>query len=68
MNKFLSELFSSDRLKSFLWRGGAVIVVAGLNYISTNIGEFNLSPQMVIFVALVVGEITKAINNAVKSR
>jgi len=68
MNKFLSELFSSDRLKSFLWRGGAVIVVAGLNYISTNIGDFNLSPQMVIFVALVVGEITKAINNAVKSR
>ena len=68
MQKFLSELFSSDRLKSFLWRGGAVVVVAGLNYLSANIGEFNLSPQMVIFVALIVGEITKAVNNAVKSR
>lgn len=65
---FLKELFNSNRLKSFLWRAGAVMLVAGLNYLSENIGQFNLSPQMVVFAGLVLGEITKALNNAVKAR
>lgn len=61
-----SELLSSARFKSFLWRGGAILAITGLNYVSTNLGIFNLSPQAVIIVGLVIGEITKAINNVVQ--
>lgn len=68
MNKFLSELINSNRLKSFLWRGGAIMIVAGLSYVAENIGQFNLSPEMVVFVGLVIGEITKAINNVAQNK
>jgi hypothetical protein len=68
MNKFLNELLNSNRLKSFLWRGGAIMLVAGLNFVSSNIGEFNLSQQMVVFIGLVIGEITKALNNVAQNK
>ena len=64
MKNFTNELFTSSRLKSFTWRLGSVMVVAGLGYISSSLGEFDLSPEAVVFLGLVLGEITKAINNA----
>ena len=65
MQKFTNELFSSDRLKSLLWRTGAVMVVAGLNYLSANLGQLNFSSEVVVFAGLILGEVTKAINNTI---
>jgi len=50
------------RVKSFLWRGGMVLLVAAFDYIGTNIGVFDLSPEMVTFVGLITGEISKWLN------
>ena len=50
------------RLKSFAWRLGAMIVVAGLTFIADNLGLFGLSPQVQVVAGLILGEITKALN------
>ncbi len=52
-----------NRLKSFAWRLGAYIVVAALAWVSNNIGLLGLPPYVVTIIALVVGEITKAVNS-----
>lgn len=57
------EVFSVDRLKSLLWRLGAVAVVAILSYLQTNITQLQIPAQYVVFAGLVLGEITKAVNN-----
>lgn len=50
------------RLKSFAWRLGSYIVVAALAFISENIGLLELPPYLATIIALVCGEVTKALN------
>jgi hypothetical protein len=54
----------SSRVKSFIWRGGAVLAIAGLNYIAENIGLFELPQYAVVIVGLLCGELTKWLSNA----
>lgn len=63
IKNFLSELFSSTRLKSFIWRGGAMGLVAMLGYFQTNIQVLQLSALQVAIAGLILGEMTKALNN-----
>jgi len=51
------------RLLSFIWRLGAIMVVAGLSFILENISEIGLPVWIVGVVGLAVGELTKWINN-----
>jgi len=51
------------RLKSLAWRGGAVALVALINFIIENLGSTGLSASLVTIIGLVLGEVTKAINN-----
>jgi len=51
-----------NRLKSFAWRLGAYLGVAGLAWIADNIGLLELPPYIATIIALVIGEITKALN------
>lgn len=51
-----------NRFKSFLWRAGAMVVVALVGFISDNLGLLHLSPVVVTIIGLVLGEITKFIN------
>lgn len=51
-----------NRIKSFLWRFGAYLAVAGLAWISENIGLLDLSPTVTAVIAYVIGEITKYLN------
>ena len=50
------------RLKSFAWRLGAYLAVAGLVWIADNIGLLDLPPYLATIIALVIGEITKFLN------
>lgn len=50
------------RLKSFAWRLGSYIVVAALAFISENIGLLELPVHVATIIALVCGEVTKALN------
>lgn len=65
MNTFI-EVITSNRFKSFYWRGGAMVVVSVLSFTASNLDMFNLSPEIVVFLGLILGEITKAINNSLK--
>lgn len=56
------------RLKSFVWRAGAVALVAVINFIIENLGATGLSAEMITVIGLVLGEITKAINNYISGR
>jgi len=50
------------RLKSFLWRAGAVALIAVLNYTLDNIGGFGFPVWLVGAVGLGLGEVTKYLN------
>jgi hypothetical protein len=65
---FINEFFSSTRLKSFLWRAGAVGLVAIVGYAQTEITNFQLSDTALVLIGLVLGEITKALNNVIQAK
>ena len=50
------------RFKSLLWRLGGMIVAVVLNWLTTNIGLFNLPMWATGMVGLVIGEVTKMLN------
>lgn len=50
------------RLKSFAWRLGSYILVSAVAFLGNNAGLFVSDPQIIALVALVCGEITKALN------
>ena len=51
------------RLKSFIWRSAMVLFVVALDFISKNLGLFDISPELVVVVGLMLGEISKELNN-----
>lgn len=50
------------RFKSFLWRAGMMFVALFIDWLLENIGLFGLSPQVTVFLGLVLGEISKYLN------
>ena len=50
------------RVQSFAWRLGMVLLVAGIDFMGENIGMFDMSPQVVTFVGLMAGEVSKYLN------
>lgn len=62
MDKQLWETLK-PRLKSFGWRLGCYIVVALLGFVAQQLELFHLSPSVLAFVSLILGEITKWVNN-----
>lgn len=46
-------------LTSLLWRFGAVLVIAALDFVAANLGLFNLPIEVVGIVGIIVGELSK---------
>lgn len=63
-NKMTPELKEQliKRVKSFVWRVGAFVVVSGIALIVDSLGLFNLDPTLVGIISLIAGEITKFVN------
>jgi mannose/fructose/N-acetylgalactosamine-specific phosphotransferase system component IIC len=55
-----------NRILSFIWRAGDIMVVAGINFLAANLGYFNLPVVYVTFIGLVLGEVTKYLNTQVE--
>jgi len=51
------------RIKSFAWRLGAYVAVSALGFIVDNLAGFGVPQNIIVIVALIVGEITKYLNN-----
>lgn len=56
-----SEL--KKRSKAFAWRLGMMIAAAVVAFVAENLGLFNLPPQLVVVLGLVLGEVSKYLNN-----
>ena len=52
-----------NRLKSFAWRSGGMLLVASLNFAIENAGLIGLSPFVVVLLGLALGEVTKFLNS-----
>jgi len=57
MNEMLMK-----RIKSFTWRLAMAILAFTFAWVSENIGLLELSPAMTGILALVLGEVSKALN------
>jgi hypothetical protein len=51
------------RLKSFLWRTGMMVVAVCIDFALQNMGSFNLTPGAVTVLGLLLGEVSKFLNN-----
>jgi len=51
------------RAQSLVWRSGAMLSVMVVDFAATNIGLLELSPEVVVFAGLVLGEVSKYLNN-----
>lgn len=60
--KEVNKELLTNRFKSFLWRSGMMVLALLLNTITASLSDFNLSPEVVVVLGLVLGEISKAIN------
>lgn len=66
INKFISEenkIKLINRIKSFAWRAGVFVALMVLDFISQNLGLWDLSPTTIAFISFVISEITKALNS-----
>lgn len=52
----------TNRLKSFLWRLGMMVLAFTANYISTNLAGLELSPVATMIIGLLLGELSKFLN------
>lgn len=66
--KNIFSLFQSPRFVSFYWRTGGMALVALLNLISTDITSLGLPVWAVALIGLAIGEVTKALNNAMQDK
>ena len=71
MNDFWNGVFVDQdafkkRFFSFLWRISWMVAASGIAFLTQSLGDFNLPPYIVIILGLVLGEISKWVNNAIK--
>lgn len=58
----------SPRFKSFYWRSGMMFVAGFIALIAKNLELFHLPIGWVTLVGLVLGEVSKALNNRLKGK
>lgn len=53
----------SKRIQSFLWRAAMMALAAGLSWIFSHITDLGFNPTVTAIAGLILGEISKALNN-----
>lgn len=51
------------RFKSLMWRTGMMVLAIVVTFTAENLGLFGLSPEATVFLGLVLGEVSKYLNN-----
>lgn len=62
----MKEIFFSNRMKSLYWRTLMMFIAGICSAIADDIGLLKLNGEMTVLVGLVLGEISKAINNMIQ--
>ena len=63
----MNKIIISARVKSLAWRSVMMFVAAGVAGVASHLDLLNLTPIEVTFAGLVLGEISKIINDATSS-
>lgn len=50
------------RLKSFAWRTSMMVVAVAIDFALQNLASFNLTPLAVTVLGLILGEVSKYVN------
>lgn len=66
IKNIINQLVNNKRLKSLLWRISMMGLAFLIQAIINNLTALQLSPEVTLFAGLVLGEISKAINNAIE--
>ena len=61
----IKEFFRSERMKSFLWRAAMMFVAGFCNVLGDSLVGFHLTPEATTVLGLILGEVSKAINNSI---
>lgn len=64
MQSLINFLYS-NRVKSFLWRSGMMILAYICATVAGNLGMLDLSATSVTVIGLILGEVSKAINSKI---
>lgn len=60
----IKHILANSRVKSFLWRTGMMILAVIINQGIILVSSSSLNAQTVVIIGLILGEISKSINNA----
>lgn len=63
----IKYMLLSTRMKSFYWRTGMMILAVVIDQLIMLVSSVGLSPQAVVVLGLILGEISKGINNALSN-
>lgn len=55
-----------NRLKSFAWRAGMMVVALGVDFAIQNLGLLNLPNEITVVSGLILGEVSKYLNTRSK--
>jgi hypothetical protein len=70
MKSFFTNVWSvltSTRFKSFYWRAIMMGIATVLTYATNNITSLNLGTETTVIIGLVLGEVSKSVNNNIKA-
>jgi len=51
-----------NRLKSFAWRAGMMLIAISLQFAIENASDLNISPLVTVLLGLALGEVSKFLN------
>lgn len=58
-----NKLVLVNRVKSFAWRVGMMVIAMTVDFGAQNIGLFDMSGEVTVVVGLVLGELSKYLNS-----
>lgn len=59
----ITNILTSSRVKSFVWRFSMMFLAGGVASVSQNIAGFELGELGTVIFGLILGEVSKAINS-----
>lgn len=66
--KTLGEVLTNSRFKSFYWRSAMMFVAGFITLFADHISLFEFSPMVTTVLGLVLGEVSKAVNNQLSGK
>lgn len=65
---FLQSILLSPRVKSLAWHCAGMLAAEGIQIGVENLSSLHLSTPWTVFIGLVLGQVTKALNNSLQGK